>query len=78
MKVEVKQQEKKEINWNDTQLVIREDTGLIILTNGVHCLGIFSGMVVKQGEHKYKTGHYCNGWNKDVFKLFEGEIVITQ
>lgn len=80
MKVIVNQpkQENKKINWDKPQLVTNKYSSIVILTSGMHDVDTFEGTVIKHFDPYYATGYYVNSWSKQAFKLFEGEIVITQ
>lgn len=74
MKTKIKNKE-QQINWNKPQLVIGK-SGRIILTNGKYTENVFEGIVLSSpflNDTMYFNKSFC----KSAFKLFDGEITLS-
>lgn len=77
MKVEIKKTAKSSvINYGKPQLLISEISQNIVLSNGNHKHDEFEGTLLYTKDKTEKL-RFSNYWNKSNFKLFIGELTIS-
>ena len=74
--VETPEQPKPEktIDWSNP-MVVKSESGTLVLTTGEHSDTSFTGQVINSDRHP--IGEYNSSWNKDSFTPIEEPITIT-
>ncbi|UXQ88779.1 hypothetical protein [Tenacibaculum phage Larrie] len=66
------------INWNESNLLINKDIGVIVITNGVHRTKFFEGTAIAENDSDVEVGSFFDDWIKDNFKKFVGKLEFEQ
>lgn len=76
MKVTVKESKEKEIDWNESQLVVSK-TEINYIVQISRDQSKTSGNELFSGQ-RLSTGEFSANWKKSAFKKFKGTITIEQ
>lgn len=75
MKIQIKNEEVKKVNWDTIQIVTCQEDDTIVLTTGVHELTTFEGIALPSDENP--VGEFSRWWSKSAFVAFNGTITLT-
>jgi len=77
MKVEIKKELFKNIDFDKKQLLIHKVNGNIIITDGTHSGNSFSGMSINENFESKYSNVYRTDWIKNNFKLLSSPIILS-